>query len=109
MLESESLDCRVVALEKNGQFSKTASGSGVKIFRKNYRVKRRKGLFLKTKKVLIKIRNISRLMSCKLPRKFISWLSRRTKIPNCIVSFAVPIIVETVVKALPLLVIYNFN
>ena len=48
-------------------------------------------------------------MSCKLPRKFISWVSRNTKMPNCIVFFAVPITVETAMEALPLLVIYLFN
>ena len=76
---------------------------------KNYRVKRGKELFLKTKKVLIKICNISHLLSCKLPHRFISWVSRKTKMPNCIVSFAVPIIVETAMEALALLVIYIFN
>ena len=70
-----------------GQFRKTSTRPRVKMFRKNYRVKRGKELFLKTKKVLIKICNISHLLSCKLPRKFISWVSRKTKIPNCIVFF----------------------
>ena len=85
LLESESLDSTVVALEKKGQFGKTLPGHEVKMFQKKYRVKRGKELFLKTKKVLIKICNISHLLSCKLPRKFISWVSRNTKMPNCIV------------------------
>ena len=109
LLKSESLDCSVVALEKKGQFRKKSPGPGVKMYRKNYRVKRGKELFLKTKKVLIKICNISHLLSCKLLRKFISWVSRNTKMPNCIVSFAIPIIVETAMEALPLLVASNIS
>ena len=105
LLESESLDCRVVALKKKIQFRKTLLGPGVKMFRKNYRVKRKKKHFLKAKKVLLRICNISHLLSCKLPHKCISWGSRKTKMPNCIVFFAVPIIVETAMEALPLLVI----
>ena len=38
---------------------------------------------LVNKKVLVKICNISHLLSCKLPRKFISWVSRKTKILDC--------------------------
>ena len=80
-----------------------------KCFKENYRVNRGNELFLKTKKVLIKICNISHLTSCKLPRKLISWVSRNTKISNCIVFFTVPITVETAMEALPQLVIYLFN
>ena len=109
LLESESLDCRVVALEKNGQFRKTSPRLGVKVFRKKLQGQEGEELFLKTKKVLIKICNVSHLLSCKLPRKFISLVSRKSKIPNCIVFFAVPIIVEIAMEALPLLVIYLFN
>ena len=68
LLESESLDCRVVALKKKGQFRKALLGPGVKMFRKNYRVKRKKKHFLKTKKVFLRICNISHLLSCKLPQ-----------------------------------------
>ena len=110
MLKSESLDCKVTTLEKKGQFRKASPGPGVKMFqKKKNRVKRGKKLFLKTKKVLIKTCNISHLLSCKLPHKFISWVSRKTKMPNSIVSFAILIIVETALEALPLLVIYLFN
>ena len=86
LLESESLDCRVVALEKKAQFCKTLAGPGVKMFRKKTcRVKRGKELLLKTKIVLIKICDISHLLACKLPQKFISWVSRKTEMPNCVV------------------------
>ena len=47
--------------------------------------------------------NISHLLSCKLLRKFISWVSKNTKMPNCIGFFAVPITAETAMEALPLL------
>ena len=100
MLKSESLDGKVVALEKKGQSRKTSPVPAVKMFRKNYRVKRGKELFLKAKKVLVKICNISHLLSGKLPRKFVSRVSKKNKMPNCIVSFAVPIIVETAMEAL---------
>ena len=103
LLESESLECRVVVLEKKGKLCKTSLGPGVK------RVKRKKELFLNAKKVLIKICNTSHLLSCNLSAKFISWVSRNTKMPNCIVFFAVPITVETAMEALSLLVIYLFN
>ena len=107
LLDSESLDCRVVALEKKCQFHKTSPVPGVKMFRKKkYRVKRGKELFLKTKIVLIKICNISHVLFGKLSRKFISWVSRKTKMPNCIVFFAVPIIMDTAMETLPLLVIH---
>ena len=109
MLKSESLDCRVVALEKSGSVSQSITVPRVKMLRKNNRVKRRKELFLKTKKALIKICNISHLLSFKLSHKFISWVPRRTKMPKCIVSFAVPVIVEKAMVALPILVIYLFN
>ena len=82
----------------------------VKMLRKNKnRVKRGKELFLKTKKALIKICNISHLLSFKLPHKFISWVPRKTKMPKCIVYFAAPIIVEKAMEAIPILVIYLFN
>ena len=110
LLKSESLDCRVVALEKSGSVSQSITVPRVKMLRKNKnRVKRRKELFLKTKKALIKICNISHLLSFKLSHKFISWVPRRTKMPKCIVSFAVPVIVEKAMVALPILVIYLFN
>ena len=69
---------------------------------------RGKELFLK-KKSFHKICNILHLLSCKLPCKFISWSSKKMKMPNCMVSFAVPIIVEIAIEALPLLVIYLLN
>ena len=87
LLESESLDCRVVALEKNGQFRKTSPRLGVNVFRKKLQGQEGEEFFLKTKKVLIKICNTSHLLFCKLPRKFISLVSRKSKLPNCIVLF----------------------
>ena len=47
--------------------------------------------------------------ACKLSCKFISWVSRNSKMSNCIVFFAVPITVETAMEALPLQAIYLFN
>ena len=104
--KSELQGCSV---REKGSVSQSITGTGVKMFQKKLQGQEGKELFLKTKKILMKICNISHLRSCKLPQKFTSWVSKKTKMPNCIVSFAVPIIVETAMEALPLLVIYLFN
>ena len=41
-----------------------------------------------------------------MSREFISWASRKTKMPNCIISLPIPTVVVTATEALPLLVIY---
>ena len=74
--EKESVSQNITGAWGKNVSKKTAGSSGAK------------ELFLKTKKVIIKIRNISHLLSCKLPRKFFSWVSRKTKMPNCVDSFA---------------------
>ena len=86
-----------LALEKKGQFCKTSPGLGIKMFLKK---KREKKLFVKKKQVLIKICNISHQPSFKLPRKFILQ-DQNAKLYS---FFAVPIIVETAMEALLLLV-----
>ena len=92
------------SVKEKGSVSQNITGAWDKNVSKNYRVKRKRKHFLKTKKVLLRICNISHLLSCKLPHKFISWGSRKTKMPNCIVflqyqsSWRQP-------EALPLLVI----
>ena len=71
---------------KRFSFAKHQRGLGQKCFEKKpCRVKKGKELLPKTKSVLIKICDISHLLACKLPHKFISWVSRKTKMPNCIV------------------------
>ena len=74
-------------VREKGSVCKTLPGPGVKTFKKNCRVKRGREPFLKTRKVLIKICNISHLLFCKLSHEFISCVSRKTKMPNCIVFF----------------------
>ena len=44
-----------------------------------------------------------------MPQKLISWVSGKTEIPSCIISFPVPAVVETAMDALPRLAIYVFN
>ena len=92
-----------------GPVSRNITGTwGKNVLKKPTGSRGGRNFFLK-KKVSIKICNISHLLSCKLPRKFISWVSEKTKMSNCIVFFAVLIIVEIAIEALPLLVIYLFN
>ena len=98
---------QVVTLEKKDQVRKTLLDLGQKCFEKNYRVKRGKERFLKTKKALVKICNMSHLLSCKLPHKFI--FPGFLEIPNCQpvwFYFATPIILEAAIDALSLIVLY---
>ena len=54
---------------------KISPGTWVEIFQNKLQRQEGKDLFRKTKKELIKnIQNISHLLPCKLPHKFISWL-----------------------------------
>ena len=88
------------SVREKGSVSQNITGACGKNVSKKLQGQEGKELFLKAKKVLVKICNISHLLSGKLPRKFISRVSKKTKMPNCIVSFAVPIIVETAMEAL---------
>ena len=54
---------------------KISPGTWVEIFQNKLQSQEGKDLLRKTKKVFIKnIQNISHLLPCKLPHKFISWL-----------------------------------
>ena len=82
---------------------------GVKTFRnKADRVKRRRNFFVKLKKFIMEICNII-IFTSKVPRKFFSWASTKTEVPNCIISLPAPTILETAMEALPLLLIYVFS
>ena len=74
------------SVREKGSVLQNISGAwGKNASKKNCRVKRGKELLLKTKRVLIKICDISHLLACKLPQKFISWVSRKTEMSNCVV------------------------
>ena len=49
------------------------------------------------------------IFTFKVPGKFISWGSIKTKMSNCIISLLIPTIVEITMEALPLLVRYAFS
>ena len=49
------------------------------------------------------------IFTFKVPGKFISWGSIKTKMSNCIISLLIPTIVEITVEGLPLLVRYAFS
>ena len=71
------------SVRKKESFSQNITGAlGKNVSKKTARSIRGMNFFLKLK-VLIKLCNISHLMPCKLPCKFISWVSRNTKMPNC--------------------------
>ena len=68
-------------------------------------VKSVRNFLVKSKKFIYKYTIFT--FTFKGPKKFISWTSRKSQMPNCF--FTVPNIVETPIEALPLPVIYLFN
>ena len=58
---------------------------GKNFFKKPYKVKRGRSMFIKCKTFHKSIQSPSHLLTLELPSQFVSWASTKTKIPNCII------------------------